>query len=95
MVVYNNYDVWGDFMISIVIPAYNEAKTLHHNICEILKYAKDIECEIIIVDDGSKDDTWNIITSLSHENNNIKGIKFSRNFGKEAALLAGVTKSIR
>ena len=80
-------------MLSIVIPAYNEAKTLHHNISEIMSFVKEYECEIILVDDGSKDDTWNIITSLSNEYNNIKGLRFSRNFGKEAALLAGVTKA--
>ncbi len=80
-------------MISIVIPAYNEEKTLYHNIKEILQCVDGIECELVLVDDGSKDNTWNIITSLSSEHNNIKGIKFSRNFGKEAALLAGVTEA--
>ena len=82
-------------MLSIVIPAYNEAKTLHHNICEIINHIKQYEYEMIIVDDGSKDDTWNIITSLSIEYNNIRGLRFSRNFGKEAALLAGVSYSKR
>lgn len=82
-------------MISIVIPAYNEAKTLHHNICEIMSYLNQYEYEMIIVDDGSKDDTWNIITSLSSKYNNIRGLKFSRNFGKEAALLSGVSYSKR
>lgn len=80
-------------MISIVIPAYNEAKTLHQNIAEIMSYLKNYECEVIIVDDGSKDETWDIITTLGNEYENIKGIKFSRNFGKEAALLAGVTEA--
>ena len=80
-------------MISIVIPAYNEAKTLHHNICEIINHVKDYEFEIVLVDDGSKDNTWDIITLLKSEYNNIRGIKFSRNFGKEAALLAGVTEA--
>lgn len=80
-------------MISIVIPAYNEAKTLHHNICEIINHVKKYDYEMIIVDDGSKDDTWNIITSLSNEYNNIRGVRFSKNFGKEAALLAGVTEA--
>lgn len=80
-------------MISIVIPAYNEAKTLHHNICEIINHVKNYDYEMILVDDGSKDDTWNIITSLSNEYNNVKGVRFSKNFGKEAALLAGVTEA--
>lgn len=80
-------------MISIVIPAYNEEKTLYSNISEIINYVKDYDFEIVIVDDGSKDNTWNIITLLSNEYNNIRGIKFSKNFGKEAALLAGVTEA--
>lgn len=80
-------------MISIVIPAYNEEKTLHNNICEIINYVKQYDFEIVLVDDGSKDNTWDIITLLSNEYNNIRGIKFSRNFGKEAALLAGVTSA--
>ena len=82
-------------MLSIVIPAYNESKTLYHNICEIMNHIKQYDYEMIIVDDGSKDDTWNIITSLSSEYNKIKGLRFSRNFGKEAALFAGVSESIR
>ena len=80
-------------MISIVIPAYNEEKTLYKNIREILNHVKEFEAEIILIDDGSKDKTWDIITNLKNENNNIRGIKFSRNFGKEAALLAGVSET--
>ena len=83
----------GVFIISFVIPVYNEEKTLQKNICEIVSYLKNIEYEIIIVDDGSLDKTWNIINILKCQNNNIKGIKFSRNFGKEAALLAGVSNA--
>lgn len=80
-------------MISIVIPAYNEEKTLYHNIHEIMNQIKQIDFEIVLVDDGSKDNTWDIITSLAGECNRIKGVKFSRNFGKEAALLAGLEAS--
>lgn len=80
-------------MISIVIPAYNEEKTLQHNIYEIINYVRQYDFEIVLVDDGSKDNTWDIITLLSKEYNNIRGLKFSRNFGKEAALLAGVTEA--
>lgn len=78
-------------MISIVIPAYNEEKTLRQNISEIISYLKKMEYEVILVDDGSKDATWDIITSLATEYNTVRGIKFSRNFGKEAALIAGLT----
>ena len=80
-------------MISIVIPAYNEEKTLYQNITQIINHVESLDYELILVDDGSKDETWNIITNLKEKYKNIKGIKFSRNFGKEAALLAGVTKA--
>lgn len=77
-------------MISIVIPAYNEEKRLYENIKEILKFVQKHDYEIIIVDDGSKDETWNIIKNLHEEETKVKGIRFSRNFGKEYALCAGV-----
>ncbi len=80
-------------MISIVIPAYNESKTLENNVKEIVKYIQSFEHEVILIDDGSKDTTWDVIVKLAKENPAIKGIKFSRNFGKEAALLAGLAES--
>ena len=85
----------GIFIISIVIPVYNEEKTLRKNLLEIIKSLENFDYEIIIVDDGSKDDTWNIIKTFVNDFENVKGIKFSRNFGKEAALLAGVSESMR
>ncbi len=48
-------------MISFVIPIYNESKRLYHNISEIISYIKDIDYEMILVDDGSKDNSWSII----------------------------------
>ena len=77
-------------MLSIVIPAFNEEKRLYFNINEIVRYVKKYDYEMIIVDDGSRDNTWDVITKLHEENNNIRGIRFSRNFGKEYALCAGV-----
>ena len=77
-------------MISIVIPAYNEEKCLYENINEIIKFAKKYDYEIILVDDGSKDKTWEVIERLHNENDNVRGIRFCRNFGKEYALCAGV-----
>lgn len=85
----------GIFIISIVIPAYNEEKTLRKNLLEIIKSLENFDYELIVVDDGSKDATWNIIKTLVNEIENLKGIRFSRNFGKEAALLAGVSESKR
>ena len=85
----------GIFIISIVIPAYNEEKTLRKNLLEIIKSLENFDYELIVVDDGSKDATWNIIKTLGNEIENLKGIRFPRNFGKEAALLAGVSESKR
>lgn len=77
-------------MYSVVIPAFNEEKRLYENINEIVNFVKKYDYEIIIIDDGSVDETWSIIQKLHTENNNIKGIRFSRNFGKEYALCAGI-----
>lgn len=77
-------------MISIVIPLYNEEKKMKENITEICKYLEKYDYEMILVDDGSKDKTWQLIKELHVENSRIKGIRFSRNFGKEIALCAGI-----
>lgn len=76
-------------MISIVIPVLNEEKCIKNNVKEIIKYIEE-DYEFIIVDDGSTDNTWNEIKSLSEKNNKIIGVRFSRNFGKESALMAGL-----
>lgn len=77
-------------MISVVIPLYNEAKKMKDNINEICKYLEKFDYEMILIDDGSKDKTWQIIKELHIDNSKIKGIRFSRNFGKEIALCAGL-----
>ena len=79
-------------LISIVIPIYNEAEHLENSIIFIVKQieALDYPFELIFIDDGSKDDSWNIITKLHRNIPQIKGFKFSRNFGKEQALCAGL-----
>ena len=79
-------------MLSVIIPAYNEQENIEktaQTIYGILK-KENIPCEIIFVDDGSRDDTWKIIDRLTEENDSIRGLKFSRNFGKEGALFAGL-----
>lgn len=77
-------------MISVVIPVYNEEKGIVHNINEIIKYLPD-DYEVVLVDDGSKDLSWQEITKLFNENPRVVGVRFSRNFGKEAAVMAGVS----
>ncbi len=81
--------------ISIIIPAYNEAESLP----ELTSWIKRVmvktqmSYEAIIIDDGSKDSTWNVITDLASKDNCIKGVRFRRNYGKSAALHTGFLKA--
>ena len=79
-------------LVSIVVPAHNEGPGLYASIQEIYRVLStcDIDFEIVIVDDGSTDDTYAKILALHEEFDQVKGILFSRNFGKESALLAGL-----
>jgi len=79
--------------ISIVVPVYNEEETLQKSY-EIIKKTideiKNYECEIIFINDGSKDNTLEILENIAGENKNVKIISFSRNFGHQAAVTAGI-----
>ncbi|MBE7054637.1 MAG: glycosyltransferase family 2 protein [Ruminococcaceae bacterium] len=79
-------------MLSVIIPAYNEEKCIRrvHSAIHSLLVENNIEGEFIFVDDGSSDQTYNIINELSLEEENIVGLHFSRNFGKESAISAGL-----
>ena len=82
--------------LSIVTPVFNEEEMLNiffDYLCEFKKQIKDYEIEWIIVDDGSKDSTPDILENLVQKNDFINAFVFSRNFGKEAALFAGLTYS--
>lgn len=82
-------------MLSVIIPAYNEELSVeraYYTIAEVLKKA-DIENEIIFVDDGSTDTTYEKIKNLAEKEKNIYGLHFSRNFGKEAAISAGLASA--
>ena len=78
--------------LSIIIPLYNEADFLREALSEIQRYVVPtrMKYEFILVDDGSIDNTWGIIRDLSAQNSHIKGIKLSRNFGKESAISTGL-----
>ena len=79
--------------ISIVIPVYNESENLielHKRLKYVLENEIKTNYEIIFVDDGSKDDSWKMIEFLHTENVNIRGLKFSRNFGHHIAITAGM-----
>lgn len=80
-------------MLSVIIPAFNETSTIEtaaDRINSILNQAN-INHELLFVDDGSQDSTWEKISRLSLNSDNIHGIHFSRNFGKEAAIMAGLS----
>lgn len=77
--------------ISLVIPLLDEEgslEELHSWIVEIME-SNEYSYELIFIDDGSNDNSWNIIRSLSLKNKNVRGIKFLKNFGKSQALHAG------
>ncbi len=77
--------------ISVVVPLYNEDESLKELNDWILRVMESnhFSFEIIYVDDGSSDKSWEVIESLSAENKNVKGIRFLRNYGKSAALNEG------
>lgn len=82
-------------MLSVVIPAYNEEAMIEKaSACVrgVLAQA-DIEAELIFVDDGSKDATWARVEAEAVANEQVRGVHFSRNFGKEAAILAGLAQA--
>lgn len=83
-------------VLSIVIPCYNESSPLLDTYREIKKTVEEIkqeqmyDYELIFVDDGSVDDTFSIVSHLAEEDNLVNYLSFSRNFGKEAGMLAGL-----
>ncbi len=83
-------------MLSVILPSYNEEKMIekaYFTISNLLK-SEDIKYEVVFVDDGSRDETWKEICRLEQSGNSVRGVKFSRNFGKEAAILAGLSNAI-
>lgn len=83
-------------MVSVIIPAYNEEAMLEKTASVISGILTDanIPYELIFIDDGSRDSTWEKITLSSEKVPGVRGIHFSRNFGKEAAIMAGLTESV-
>lgn len=77
--------------LSVVIPLLNEEESLpelHHWLSEVLK-ANGFSYELLFIDDGSTDGSWNVIDTLSRKHETTKGIRFNRNYGKSQALHAG------
>ena len=82
-------------MLSVILPSYNEEKMIPvaaDTISGILE-RENIDFELLFIDDGSKDATWENITRVAEKNAHVVGVHFSRNFGKEAAMFAGLEKA--
>ena len=82
-------------MLSIILPSYNEEKmilTATERVGAIMREAG-IDYELLFVDDGSRDRTWEMIQQASARDSHVVGVHFSRNFGKEAAMFAGLEKA--
>ena len=83
-----------DKMLSVVLPAYNEEQMIKKTAQVVgdLLEKEQIPYELVFVNDGSKDHTWEKILELKEERAHIKGVCFSRNFGKEGAVFAGIAQ---
>lgn len=79
-------------LLSLVIPAYNEEENIENTVTVLSGILDGMDCEyeLLFVNDGSKDKTFDKINDISKNNQKVKGISFSRNFGKEAAIFAGL-----
>jgi glycosyltransferase involved in cell wall biosynthesis len=79
-------------MLSILVPVYNEAESLRELHREITSVGESngFSYEVVFVDDGSRDGSWKVIEDLAREDHRVSGIRFRRNFGKAAALTAGM-----
>ncbi len=82
-------------MLTVVIPAYNEQETVATAAEEISRvlFTAEIPHELVFIDDGSKDRTWECICAEAQRRCDVRGVRFSRNFGKEAAIFAGLRQA--
>ncbi len=82
-------------LISIVMPVYNEGRHIASSVAKVENILKNanIKYEFVLVDDGSKDDSWAILSEMAEKDPQIRSIRLSRNFGKEAALCAGLDQT--
>lgn len=89
-------------MLTIIVPCYNEEEVLPETVKELGAVLEKMiqdkkvssESNILFVDDGSKDRTWELISKYSSELGYVSGLKFSRNYGHQNALLAGMTTAV-
>lgn len=89
--------------LTIVVPAFNEEEMLPISINKLIEIEDTLindqqitaDSDVLVVNDGSKDKTWDVLSQLNKDNSRIKGIKFSRNFGHQNALIAGLELAIK
>jgi glycosyltransferase involved in cell wall biosynthesis len=82
-------------LVTVIIPFFNEVDVLavcHQRVCEALNKLHQ-HCEIIYIDDGSQDDSWKLASQFKHTLHQVRCLRLSRNFGKEAAISAGMKAS--
>ena len=82
-------------MISVILPSYNEEENIQRaaeHIGRVLQ-TEQMDYELVFVNDGSRDATWQKIVDLARTDRHVVGVNFSRNFGKEAAILAGLAQA--
>ncbi|MEV6848403.1 glycosyltransferase family 2 protein [Actinoplanes sp. NPDC051411] len=77
-------------LVSVVTPIYNEGPGVDRFVERLSQVLRDEEFELVLVDDGSSDDSWDRIRTRAAADERVRGIQLSRNFGKEAAVLAGL-----
>lgn len=80
-------------MLSVVIPSFNESGLILPAAERLGDVLREIPHELIFVDDGSRDGTWGEIREACRQDKSVRGVRFSRNFGKEAAIFAGLEQS--
>lgn len=83
-------------LLSVVVPCYNEEEAIpyfYKEICKVSNQMSEVEFEYIFIDDGSKDKTLELLEEYSKKDKRVRFISFSRNFGKEAAMIAGLEYS--
>lgn len=85
-----------EMKLSLLIPFYNEEEQVQVTLNTVIPIMESLDCvfEILVIDDGSKDKTWEIISQAAQADPRIHALKFSRNFGKEAAICAGLENAL-
>ncbi|MDT0016359.1 glycosyltransferase family 2 protein [Listeria swaminathanii] len=87
--------------LTVVVPCYNEEEVLSESVAQLTNIIQKLvmsesisnKSQIMFVDDGSKDKTWELIQQYSESNEHVSGLKLSRNYGHQGALLAGLTEA--